>query len=343
MMTGKVGKRRARRCCRCAARTTSRARPTWARCPDTYTAYRRVDDEEAAQLFEEAWGVPLSRKVGYKIPEMFDAAVAGELKAMYIFGEDVAQTDPDTAHVIKALESARVPRLPGHLRERDDQVRRRDPAGLGVPREGRDVHQRRAALPARRGGDRPARRRQDRLRDHHHGLARARPRDGLGDAVGRAGRDRAADPDVRRRQLRADRPHGPAVAGAPPTAPTPRSSTTSPSTTPAARASSPRCPTRRPATRPTTSSRWCSSPAGVLQHYNAGTMTRRTAQPRPGRPRLAGDPPRRRRAAVDLRRRQGLGPQPRRARPSSTRRSPTASSRATCSRPSTSPRRAPTC
>jgi formate dehydrogenase major subunit len=73
--------------------------------PDTYTAYRRVDHEETAQLFEEAWGVPLSRKVGYKIPEMFDAAIAGDLKAMYIFGEDIAQTDPDTAHVVNAMES----------------------------------------------------------------------------------------------------------------------------------------------------------------------------------------------------------------------------------------------
>jgi formate dehydrogenase alpha subunit len=73
--------------------------------PDTYTAYRRVDDEEVASMFEKAWGVPLSRRVGYKVPEMFDAAVAGDLKAMWIFGEDVAQTDPDTAHVIKALES----------------------------------------------------------------------------------------------------------------------------------------------------------------------------------------------------------------------------------------------
>jgi formate dehydrogenase major subunit len=73
--------------------------------PDTYTAYRRVDDEETARQFEEAWGVSLSRSVGYKIPEMFDAAIAGELKAMYIFGEDIAQTDPDTAHVVKAMES----------------------------------------------------------------------------------------------------------------------------------------------------------------------------------------------------------------------------------------------
>jgi formate dehydrogenase major subunit len=73
--------------------------------PDTYTAYRSVADEETARSFEEAWGVPLSREKGYKIPEMFDAAIAGKLKAMYVFGEDIAQTDPDTAHVVKALEN----------------------------------------------------------------------------------------------------------------------------------------------------------------------------------------------------------------------------------------------
>ncbi|MBS1863924.1 MAG: formate dehydrogenase subunit alpha [Actinobacteria bacterium] len=73
--------------------------------PDTYTAYRSVEDEEVAASFEAAWGAPLSRRKGLTIPQMFDAAVAGELKAMYIFGEDIAQTDPDTAHVIAALES----------------------------------------------------------------------------------------------------------------------------------------------------------------------------------------------------------------------------------------------
>jgi len=73
--------------------------------PDTYTAYRRVDDEEVAQSFERAWGVPLSRNKGFTIPQMFDAAVDGRLKAMWIFGEDVAQTDPNTAHVVHALES----------------------------------------------------------------------------------------------------------------------------------------------------------------------------------------------------------------------------------------------
>jgi formate dehydrogenase major subunit len=73
--------------------------------PDCYTAYRSVEDEEVAQSFEAKWGVPLQRARGYTIPQMFDAAVEGKLKAMYIFGEDVAQTDPDTAHVVHALEN----------------------------------------------------------------------------------------------------------------------------------------------------------------------------------------------------------------------------------------------
>jgi formate dehydrogenase major subunit len=73
--------------------------------PDTYTAYRSVADEDVARTFEARWGVPLPREQGLTIPQMFDAAVDGDLKAMYIFGEDVAQTDPNTAHVVRALES----------------------------------------------------------------------------------------------------------------------------------------------------------------------------------------------------------------------------------------------
>jgi formate dehydrogenase major subunit len=73
--------------------------------PDCYTAYRSVENEEVAQSFERKWGVSVPREKGYTIPQMFDAAVDGRLKAMYIFGEDVAQTDPDTAHVVHALEN----------------------------------------------------------------------------------------------------------------------------------------------------------------------------------------------------------------------------------------------
>ncbi len=73
--------------------------------PDTFTDYRSVEDDEVARSFEERWGVEMKREKGMKIPEMFDAAIEGRLKAMYIFGEDVAQTDPNTEHVIKALDS----------------------------------------------------------------------------------------------------------------------------------------------------------------------------------------------------------------------------------------------
>jgi formate dehydrogenase major subunit len=104
MMTGKVGKRGSA-LLPLRGQNNVQGSSDMGALPDTYTAYRRVDDEDTAQLFEQAWGVELSRTVGYKIPEMFDAAVAGELKAMYVFGEDIAQTDPDTAHVQHALEN----------------------------------------------------------------------------------------------------------------------------------------------------------------------------------------------------------------------------------------------
>lgn len=73
--------------------------------PDTFTGYQSVADDAVARRFEARWGVRMKRERGMKIPEMFDAAIAGELRAMYIFGEDVAQTDPNTTHVVKALES----------------------------------------------------------------------------------------------------------------------------------------------------------------------------------------------------------------------------------------------
>jgi len=73
--------------------------------PDVFTAYRRVDDEAAAADFESAWGVAkLSRKPGFTITEMMDKAAAGELRALYIMGENPMVSDPDINHVRKALE-----------------------------------------------------------------------------------------------------------------------------------------------------------------------------------------------------------------------------------------------
>jgi predicted molibdopterin-dependent oxidoreductase YjgC len=73
--------------------------------PDTFTAYRPVGDEATAQLFEERWGVSMKRERGLKMPEMFDAAIDGSVKAMWICGYDIVQSDPDVEHVMEALGS----------------------------------------------------------------------------------------------------------------------------------------------------------------------------------------------------------------------------------------------
>ncbi|WP_199223812.1 formate dehydrogenase subunit alpha [Paraconexibacter algicola] len=104
LMTGKVG-RRGSALLPLRGQNNVQGSSDMGALPDTYSDYRPVDDEPTARAFEARWGVPLSRRRGLTIPQMFDAAIAGDLRAMYIFGEDVAQTDPNTAHVIHALES----------------------------------------------------------------------------------------------------------------------------------------------------------------------------------------------------------------------------------------------
>lgn len=71
--------------------------------PDTYPAYQKVVDVEARGKFEKLWNTKLSSKVGLMIPEMFEEAIAGRLKAMYIMGEDPVLTDPDSNNVKKAF------------------------------------------------------------------------------------------------------------------------------------------------------------------------------------------------------------------------------------------------
>ena len=73
--------------------------------PDTFSQYRPVGDEETARMYEERWGVTMKRERGLKMPEMLDAAVDGSLKAMWIVGYDIAQSDPDVTHVNKALSN----------------------------------------------------------------------------------------------------------------------------------------------------------------------------------------------------------------------------------------------
>ncbi len=73
--------------------------------PHELPGYRHVSDAATRALFEAAWGRPISDEPGLRIPNMFDAAIDGSFKALYVQGEDIAQSDPDTQHVQKALES----------------------------------------------------------------------------------------------------------------------------------------------------------------------------------------------------------------------------------------------
>jgi formate dehydrogenase major subunit len=73
--------------------------------PHQGAGYMDITKPVNNQRYSEFYGVDVPKEIGYKIPEMFDAAIAGKLKAIWIIGEDVVQTDPNTQKVIKALES----------------------------------------------------------------------------------------------------------------------------------------------------------------------------------------------------------------------------------------------
>ena len=73
--------------------------------PHEFAGYRPVQDEDVRSSFEARWGVSLDGKPGFRIPNMFDAACAGNFKGLYIQGEDLAQSDPNTQHVEDALRN----------------------------------------------------------------------------------------------------------------------------------------------------------------------------------------------------------------------------------------------
>ncbi|MSU37189.1 MAG: formate dehydrogenase subunit alpha [Pedosphaera sp.] len=73
--------------------------------PHQGAGYMEVSDPAMHLLYEKFYGVKLSEEIGWKIPQMFDAAIAGKLKALWLMGEDVVQTDPDSEHVRHALNA----------------------------------------------------------------------------------------------------------------------------------------------------------------------------------------------------------------------------------------------
>jgi formate dehydrogenase major subunit len=73
--------------------------------PHELPGYRPVGNDEVRSQFEAHWGVSIDPEPGYRIPNMFDAACADLFKGMYIQGEDIAQSDPNTLHVEAALSN----------------------------------------------------------------------------------------------------------------------------------------------------------------------------------------------------------------------------------------------
>lgn len=71
--------------------------------PHELPGYRHVSDGTTRALFEDAWNVSLQPEPGLRIPNMFDAALAGSFKGLYCEGEDIVQSDPNTQHVAAAL------------------------------------------------------------------------------------------------------------------------------------------------------------------------------------------------------------------------------------------------
>jgi formate dehydrogenase major subunit len=71
--------------------------------PHELAGYRHIADPQTRSLFEREWGVPLDPEPGLRIPNMLDAALDGSFRALYIQGEDILQSDPNTHHVAAGL------------------------------------------------------------------------------------------------------------------------------------------------------------------------------------------------------------------------------------------------
>lgn len=73
--------------------------------PDVYPGYQKVHIKENREKFEKAWGVKLSEKPGLTVPEILKGAHEGNIKALYIMGENPMVSDPDLNHVEESLNN----------------------------------------------------------------------------------------------------------------------------------------------------------------------------------------------------------------------------------------------
>lgn len=73
--------------------------------PHELSGYRHISDSATRELFEKDWGAVLDPEPGLRIPNMLDAAIDGSFRALYVQGEDILQSDPNTHHVAAGLKA----------------------------------------------------------------------------------------------------------------------------------------------------------------------------------------------------------------------------------------------
>src|SRR4030088_1189458 len=73
--------------------------------PHELPGYRHVSDDAVRKVFENLWGGSILSEPGLRIPNMFDAAIDGTFRGLFVHGEDIAQSDPNLRHVSAALEA----------------------------------------------------------------------------------------------------------------------------------------------------------------------------------------------------------------------------------------------
>ncbi|MDI9849373.1 formate dehydrogenase subunit alpha [Rhodoblastus sp. 17X3] len=71
--------------------------------PHELPGYRHVSDDATRETFQALWGVEIDDEPGLRIPNMIDEAVAGNYKGLFVQGEDIAQSDPNTQHITSGL------------------------------------------------------------------------------------------------------------------------------------------------------------------------------------------------------------------------------------------------
>ncbi len=73
--------------------------------PHQGAGYMDAYDPEINKKYALHYKTEIPTRKGLKIPEMYEAAIAGKLKALWLMGEDVVQTDPNTNHVLQAMSN----------------------------------------------------------------------------------------------------------------------------------------------------------------------------------------------------------------------------------------------